>query len=766
MQKRPLLCWIAMFVVGIILEKYIEWTVFITVLLFLCGIFYSVYEKVDLRQRITLFVMIISLGAGFLFIKTDCERKMGEIEPYLTESVEITGVICEKPIQREGYIEYTVKHVYLNRKRLSTRFLLRCDTKCEFGDKVVVNGVIELPKAMRNRGGFDYREYLRSKNIWGIIEGEKTEVVGHNEIFVLESFGNWVRNKCEEFAFSSMPAKEAGILQALLVGDDSFLSEDVSEAYKASGMVHLLVVSGSHVAFIIVLFAYFFSVFELDKRVTPFLLMVAIFLYVFITGSSVSVIRAGVGAIFLLFSKLWGRKNDSLTSLFLVGFFILLGNPMTIYSMSFQLSFAGVLGILLGDSKLKTLFEKLPKWIGETIAVTVSAQLFVTPILVCGFYTIYFSGVISNLFAMSLSGIIMMLGFATFFIWFLIPPVGVLINKITYWLILLMNWIAEFFAGLDFLSYTMAMPNFIWVGLYYLWIMCLLDAIKIRKKILGIITVVIFVIVTCVNFFSTGLEVNFIDVGHGDSIFMVLPDKRSVLIDTGGGYWIGKKEYNAGSDTVVPYLLGRGYKHVDMVVITHLDEDHVGGLAEVLEVIDIDVLVVSVHVKDKERYSEILELANKYDFVIKELSAGMKFSLGEVHFDVLSPYKDVKYESENDESICLMCEYEGVKLLFTGDLEEKGEEYLLKQKVSVDADILKVGHHGSITSSSDKFIKEVTPKISVISVGNRFKSLPGKAVLDRLEEIGSKVYRTDLMGEVSVLVKNGSISVETCVDIE
>ena len=293
---------------------------------------------------------------------------------------------------------------------------MRCDTECEFGDEIVLGGVFELPKTMRNRGGFDYREYLRSKNVWGIVEGGNAKVIDKNKIFILERFGNWVREKCEEFAFSSMPEKEAGILQALLVGDDSFLSEEVSEAYKASGMVHLLVVSGSHVAFIVALFTYFFSVFELDKRWAPFLLMVAILLYVFITGSSVSVIRAGVGCIFLLFSKVWGRKNDALTSLFLVAFFILLGNPMTIYSMSFQLSFAGVLGILLGYPRVKLWFGELPKWLGETFAVTLAAQLFVTPILVCGFYTIYGSSLFSNLFAMSLSGIIMMLGFVAFFI--------------------------------------------------------------------------------------------------------------------------------------------------------------------------------------------------------------------------------------------------------------------------------------------------------------------------------------------------------------
>jgi len=755
-----------MFVLGLVLEKYIEGTVFITVLLFLCGIFYVFSERFEKRQRIVVFGMFFCCAVGVFFMKADVWKKESEIKASIGKSIMIQGVICERPVQREGYIEYTLKDVRIDGNRVSTRFLVRDELEYNFGDKVVVSGVLELPRAMRNRGGFDYRMYLRTKNVWGIVDAERSALVEKNQIFFLERFGYWVREKCEEFAFSSMPEKEAGILHALLVGDDTFLSEDISEAYKASGMVHLLVVSGSHVAFFVMFFTYIFSMFSTDKKVIPFLLAGVIILYVYVTGSSVSVIRAGIGSILLLLSKFLGRKNDALTSLFFVGFLILFCNPMTIYSLSFQLSFAGVLGILIGYPRLKKWFSRLPKWIGESMALTIAAQIFVTPILVCQFYTIYLSGVVSNLFAMSLSGVIMMLGFAAFFIWFLIPPLGVLVNKVTYCLIVLMNWIAEFFAGLDFLCYTMVAPNVVWVALYFMWVLCLLGMWSVKKRVLGFCTLVVLVVEICFGWINFGLEINFIDVGHGDSIFMVLPDKRTVLIDTGGGYWIGEKEYNAGSDTVVPYLLNRGYRHVDMIVITHFDEDHVGGLSEVLEVIDTDVVAVSVHAKEKERYSEIAALAKEHGFVVKELEAGMAFSLGDVRFDVLSPYRGVRFEEENEDSVCLMCEYDGVKMLFTGDLEVEGETYLLERGVSVDADILKVGHHGSITSSTEDFVEAVTPRVSVISVGMRFKSLPGKAVLERLQAVGSKIYRTDLQGEISICVKNGSISVDTCVDME
>lgn len=766
MKKRPLLCWMAMFGAGLICEKYIEGTVLITVLLFLCGILCNFCERFEKRQRISLFVMLFCCGAGFFFMKADCGIKEEKIGEFVGTFTEVQGVVCERPIRQEGRIQYTIKNVCIEGKRVPVKLLIRCTEEYDFGDEVIFGGILELPKGMRNRGGFDYRTYLKTKNIWGMLKAEKAEKVAEHRIFFLERFGYWVREKCEEFVFNSMPVKEGGVLQALWVGEDEFLEDELSEDYKEAGMVHLLVVSGSHVAFFILLFTYILSVFEPDKRGMPFFLIAVIILYVFITGSSVSVVRAGIGAIFLLLSKFLGRKSDSLTSLFLVAFLILLCNPMAIYSLSFQLSFAGVLGILIAFPKLKCYLGGLPRKIGECLAVTMAAQIFVTPILVCQFHTLSLSGLFSNLFAVPLSGIIMMLGFAAFFIWFFLPPLGLLLNKITYCLILLMNGIAEFFAGLDFLSYTVVTPKLSFVMLYYLWMLCLFGFWRIRKRFLGMITGAVLLIELFLGWIPSGLEINFIDVGHGDSIFMVLPDKRSVLIDTGGGYWIGEKEYNAGRDTVAPYLLSRGYRHVDMMVITHFDEDHVGGLAEILEVIDTDVVAVSVHAKEKERYSEIAMLAKKHGFVVKELAAGSAFSLGDVRFDVLSPFREVKAESENNDSVCLMCEYEGVKMLFTGDLEATGEDVLLQRGVSVDADILKVGHHGSVTSCSEEFVKAVTPRVSVISVGTRFKSLPGKSVLKRLEEVGSRVYRTDLQGEVSIRVRKGSISVDTCVNMD
>lgn len=768
MKQRPLLFWIAMFMTGLICYDYISGTVLFTVLLFLCGILFGADKFLGCfssHDRVIVFGMVFCFIFGFLFMKCNVWLKVSEFSESVDKRVSVCGVICEKPVEKNGYVEYKIKSASLNGNYVSIEFIVRCDKDYEFGDKVVFNGVLQLPKTIRNRGGFDYRKYLQTQNVWGIVRAEKSELIAKNEIFILERFGYLIREKCEEFVFGSIPEKEAGILQALLVGDDSFISDDVENYYKDSGMIHLLVVSGSHVAFFVLFFTYIFSVFDVDKRVMPFLLTVIIILYVFITGCSVSVLRAGIGSIFVLMSKFFGRKSDSLTSLFLVAFLILWCNPLTIFSLSFQLSFAGVFGILLCYPKFNMWFRRLPKFLGESLSLTLAAQSFVAPILVCQFYTFSFSGLFSNIFAVSLSGVIMMVGFTAFFMWFLIEPLGVLLNQVTYLMVLLMNLIAKFFGGLEFLNYTVTRPNAVLVILYCLCMFCVFTDFEISKKLLCYITAFVLVIEFCVNFFDCGLEINFIDVGHGDSIFIVLPDNRTVLIDTGGGYWIGDKEYNAGSDTVVPYLLARGYSHVDMIVITHFDEDHVGGLSEVLKDITTDVIAVSVHSVEKVRYSEILDLQREYGFVVKALGAGMSFSLGEVNFEVVSPFVERNGVDENNDSVCLMCEYDGIKVLFTGDLESEGERYLIEHGVALDADILKVAHHGSTTSTTAEFVEAVSPRISVISVGTRFKSLPGKDVLTRLVESGSEVYRTDLQGEVSVKIRNGSILTECCVDI-
>jgi competence protein ComEC len=296
------------------------------------------------------------------------------------------------------------------------------------------------------------------------------------------------------------------------------------------------------------------------------------------------------------------------------------------------------------------------------------------------------------------------------------------------------------------------------------------------------------------------LQIHFIDVGQGDCILILLPDGKEMLIDCAN--------YNNTSairERTMTYLntyVTDG--QLDYLMVTHGDSDHIYFVDEVLYTFDVDVIYMPFILAEPENATKAEAVGNLpkekldlftdkdsltsgvyADFFIAALSepeAEIKFNIGEFSIETETYTLDFycyaesdwensnlnSAEKKNAVSPIGILEYNGKRVVLTGDSNEINEPKFIEKigGTTLDCDVLKVGHHGSVTSSSESFVKAVPPKVSVVSVGTRFKSLPGKAVLERLENVGSKVYRTDLMGEVSVVVKNGSIFVETCVDME
>jgi competence protein ComEC len=246
-------------------------------------------------------------------------------------------------------------------------------------------------------------------------------------------------------------------------------------------------------------------------------------------------------------------------------------------------------------------------------------------------------------------------------------------------------------------------------------------------------------------------------VGHGDSILITTPNNKNILIDTGDKYYKKDKLTDYGEQVIVPYLLKNRIKKIDLLILTHMDSDHIGGYESILKAVKINNIGISVNSGRKQEYKRIREKFQN----IKSLKAGDKFSFDGINFKILAPQKAEQIVSENNDSIVLLMKYQGVKSLFMGDLEKEGEEELIKKYKDLDIDILKIGHHGSKTSSTEEFIQATTPQIALISVGNRFKSVPGQEVLERLNEVGASIYRTDQNGEINVIIDNGAIKVNT-----
>jgi len=789
MVRRPLLSCIGAFIAGIFICENILRIAIIAILFILCEILCYLSKKKGIylfrnfyTKKIKLVLFICFILGGIYFYNFNFFR-IEEVRNFNGESKELIGIIRSEGEDKNSYQEYILKNNTIDGKKIKSDILLKANKKLQYGNKVKIKAGMALPIGARNENTFDYAKYLRTLNIYIVAEANDIITLSENNLSIVERFSFFIRNKVRKFTNETLDSTNAGILNALIIGDESQLEYLVEENYKKAGMLHLLVVSGGHTVFLIMLVKFICSFFYLSKNLSKALYIFTIFLYIFITGGTSSILRAGICIIIVIFAGLIGRENDSFTTLGLVAFILLINNPNTLYSLSFLLSFSGVIGIMICYPKIRERLVFLPTAILEPLSLTLAAQLFVTPIMIYSFNVIYWGGIISNILTLNLSGIIMMAGIVLFSLYLFVPPLVIFPMKIVELLISIMNKIAEAFSSIKWLIQYITSPNLISLGLYYIILIYSFTkrkkyneksliiikhpkiSIIVRKNFRKIIAFCGIISILILNIkiidFDKSLKISMIDIGHGDSILITTPNDKKILIDTGDKYYKGEVISDMGEQVIIPYLLKKGIKNLDMLILTHMDSDHIGGYESVAKIIDIKTLGLSINSGKKDEYKKIKKIAKENKINIKSLKRGDTFKIDGINFKVLMPKKKDKIDEENNDSIVLLMEYENKKVLFMGDLEKEGERELLSLEKDIDIDVLKVGHHGSITSSTADFIEKTTPKVSLISVGNRFKSLPSKEVISRLDYTNSKVYRTDKNGEINVIINDGKISVKT-----
>ena len=236
--------------------------------------------------------------------------------------------------------------------------------------------------------------------------------------------------------------------------------------------------------------------------------------------------------------------------------------------------------------------------------------------------------------------------------------------------------------------------------------------------------------------FSKNLKIHFLDVGQGDCCFIITPNHKTILIDGGGS---SSNTFDVGKDTVIPYLLDKGYTKIDYIFISHFDQDHVGGILSLLQELKVGQIFISKQEEKSENYEKFLKLANENELKVHEVKKGDKITIGEVTFHVLWPIeKQIEENMLNNNAMVMKLEYKGFSMLFTGDIEEVAEKKILNMYKnhleSLNATVLKVAHHGSKSSSTEDFLQAVNSKIAIIGVGeNNLFGHPNDIVLERLQ---------------------------------
>lgn len=673
--------------------------------------------------------------------------------------------------------KYKGKKFYLSVKKCK-------DKKMKYGDLIEVDGKYLIPSKERNYKGFDYREYLKTKKIYGTIKNsnKSVKVIKENDINIILIISNKVRSYIIDTSNKILPEKTSNLLVGILIGDKSGISEDIMEDFKISNLSHMLSVSGAHTSYIILGITYILTKSKISKRWICIITILVLILFMFVTNFTASVTRACFMAILVLGANLLYRKQDFWTSISIPLLAILIVNPFSINEVGLQLSYLGTIGIIIFNKNVENFLNKIKinSKISKVLSVIISAQIAIMPLMAYRFNTISLTFFISNILASPFLGINIILGFITIFVslisFNLAKIISILLNLSLEGLI----FISDFTAKLPLSSILIKTPYIFSIILFYCFVLILnyiyyiynsKDNLrlfqkriisKINKRNIKVFLSSIIILIILFNSFSyfysfipKNLKIYFIDVGQGDSCLIITSQNKRILIDGGEG----------NSDVLLSYLLDRRIKTIDYILISHFDSDHCNGLIDIIQKLNVKNILISKQAHFCDEYKNIANIINSKKIKVVFIKQGDKLNVdSNTKLDILYPPEELEYDDLNNNSIVAKLTYNKFSILFTGDIE-KSEKNLLDmyKNKELESNIIKISHHGSKTSSSEEFIKAVNPKIALIGVGvsNKFGH-PNKEVIERLENINCKIYRTDEMGEITMEVnKAGKIRIET-----
>ena len=683
------------------------------------------------------------------------------------------------------------------------------------GSRVRISGSFSLYTEATNIGQFDAKNYYAARKIYGqvkkaaIVYTEPPNIIGRGK----ECLWQLRRHLAETF-LEVYGEENGALLAAMLLGERTFLSEQTQSLYKAAGALHVIAVSGLHISLLgLGLYRLLRRIFasQAPAAVISVLCMAA---YVFLVGNPPSAVRAFIMFAMGLLAGYWKRTLDTPTALSLSAAIILMGNPFYIGQSSFLLSFLAILAIsvfqpalkeclalinpyhfplfrLLGSrrawglrhldpQKVTGVCHELLKKVGNGLRSSFSVWIVTLPVQLFFFSEVSLFGIFFNLLIIPLMGVILLLGIAGLFlkeIFHLFAFLaGIVFTNLEITVISIFRYAEGIFFAIikaggslaDRLSFTMWTPGKpvygkMLLAFCLLFLFCLLGNLsengrtfpkKFWKYRLGILLGVILLLA---GYPAHNLQITFLDVGQGDGICMELPDGRVYLMD-GGSSDVSK----VGNYRLVPFLKAKGIRKIDAVFLSHGDADHINGIAELLEEKQISIDCVCLPAgAEQEEFAEIKDLARTRNISVRTIQAGDFWENNGTKFWCLNP-ADVT-ESGNAASVVLYMEYQNFSMLLTGDLEGEGEKSvaaLLRTNAITGVSVLKVAHHGSKNSTKEEFLRQCSPAVAVISCGERNTyGHPHKETLERLNDMGTAVYRTDCSGAVQITVAGNRMKV-------
>lgn len=777
MKNYPFIKFAILFTAGILLGIFVPIPIYVLIIsVCLSFLFLFVYKKYNSKTYLNIFQILLGLSIGVVVVIVNKNETQSKLSSYQKEkNVKVFGRIEEIELERSYEIVFIVKtdSIIIDNKSIHTNEKLLCRLRSDSTERkkfyetvkpdnyVLVKGTFQQGRDIRNPGEFDYQKFLYSKGITGIINSYDSAsiLILYRDFNFLKDLVFQSRKSIDRLIHQLHNNQTAGLLKGLLLADRTEIDYETKQNFVNSGVIHILAVSGLHVGYILLFFIIVFGRFNIYLR--SVLTIVGLLCFMIITGIPASVFRATLMSIILVIAFLSGRSTNLLNSIALSAVIILLVKPFEILNPGFQLSYSAVLSIALIYPVIQQMINqagiknKYLKNILLFIGVSLSAQIGTLPFTLAYFNKLSIVSLLANLFVIPLAGIIVGLAIVTLIIGSLLPSIAIYLAIVNNIVTSLMMDLVRFSGSLDFSFIRINNFSLLDSIFFYVFISLLIYSLKVSEKFLFklVITLLVFANIFLFSHLDDKkllpdglLSVLMIDVGQGDSFLIKFPDGKTALIDAG----VVDPFFDTGERIIIPLLDYLGIEKIDFGFVSHLDTDHYGGFASLIHNKRIkEIYRPKPDSSDKsirfEKFLDKHKIPKKfYDKSKIEISNAVLYVLNNANSEYLNKL------SSNDRSGMLKLVFGQRSFLFVGDAEIPAEIFYLQHyKEFLDSDVLKVGHHGSKTGSSQEFLKAVSPKISLVSAGikNKFGH-PSEIVLKRLEQLNSQILRTDSLGAV------------------
>lgn len=613
------------------------------------------------------------------------------------------------------------------------------------GSKSIVSLYIKPLRISSNPGQFSSKKYLESIGISSLgYDCNFIESVSQSKIkYLAIKIRKYLYNR-----FAQMPKNLHSISKAMLFGDKTDLGNDIKDNYATAGLAHLLVVSGLHLTILVTLIKLFLNKFSIKVKNQAVILLLFIWSYAYITGFSYSILRASIMISTLLIVNSYNKNISKSENIALAAILILTIHPYALKNIGWQLSFLATFGLLILSSKIE---KKLLRCsLRKPLSAILSVQIMTIPLVINTFNTLSLLTIPANLIMVPFTSILLIIGLITILPIFnsiLMPIFTILVEvhlNITAWIAKLSH----------FIIFIKSWPILLVLIYYLLIFIYFFTSLKNLKKLI-LITFLVVLLVANIEFYP---EVVFLDVGQGDCTYISTGSfngNKKILVD-GGNL---SNYVDSGENVIIPFLKSKGVKEIDILIISHPHKDHIGGILSLIDSIKIEELYLSyqAYKSEKSLLVEIIDKCKDKGIRIRLIKKDDELVINKnAKINVLHPKLLNGYFDENNSSLVLNISLEKINILFTGDIEKNAEDYLVKKyNKELEADILKIPHHGSKTSSNKSFIEKVNPSIAVNSSGrNHFLNHPDKEVIMRYNDKRVNVFRTDTDGAIIIKIVN------------